>query len=161
MGKSYLKGEKEWKGENDDCELIDWYIGYRGYTFIVQEKTVSLAINHQMDEKFGNCYSIVITIDNEEILIDHEYLKSNSETYNRIIKMWESDGWEEIIPEVVSVVVYDNNLFIAISRINREFVYSWKCRIPAIVFHFDMCDYSIKYAGYYGRLEEKVYLYKK
>lgn len=145
-----------------DYGIIDWYIGIDKYSLKFQGNDVSLYKNVQYYENKW-CYSMIMMINDEEIHIDHEYLKSHSEAYNKIIKMWERDGYHEIIPNEIVITMYDDNLFIVIHEIwGNRWIWDWEGNLPVSFFHFDITDYSIKYAGYYEKYEyQGVYIYRR
>ena len=91
-------------------------------------------------------------------------MKSQSAAYEQIIKMWaDDDKKRQSMYEIFlgPTVVFDDNLFVVASRMKLEVAYSWQGKIPLVIFHFDVNDYSLKYAGYYDRYSHNPYLCKK
>ena len=107
-------------------------------------------------------YPLIIMIDGEEINITHEYLKSHSHAYNKIIKIWVDDNDETADTEqkmrIGPIVVYDNNLFIVVHNLTEMMIKNWRGQVPLTIFQFDTNDYSLKYAGYYDKYSYHPYI---
>ena len=147
--------------------LFDWRV--ISPTVNVQGKDLNITIYEErkglLEEReaifYDYQFTIVITVDNNEITVTNEYMKEHNSAYAKIIKMWsdELDGKEKVMYSG-PVFVYDDNLFITFHSLAVMTVPNWQERIPMVLFRFDVNDYSIKYAGYYDKYDFSPYILK-
>ena len=88
-------------------------------------------------------------IDDQTIEITIDYFKAQSEAFNEILKMWDEyqDGIQKV--DIGPIFVFDDEVFVCASYTPPKWFSDWRGKIPLTLYHFDINDYSLKYAGYF------------
>ena len=133
----------------------------------VQNKNVSI---EKIKYGYGKGYNI--KIEETEIVLDAEYLIANSETFNKIVKLWDDYVWDNreagyykidvnsIDISVNYLVNYDDQIFVCAYYIPPSNLLDWRGRIPLCAFRFDVTDYSLGYVGYSKEYYQNSFLVK-
>lgn len=130
----------------------------------VQNKNVSI---EKID--YGKGYNV--KVEETEIVLDADYLIANSETFNKIVKLWDDYVWNNqagyykidvnrIDISVNYLVNFDDQIFVCAYYIPPSNLLIWRGRIPLCAFRFDVTDYSLEYVGYSKNYRQNSYLVK-
>lgn len=148
----YLSNE-----EKDECAKV---IGIQlPATISLKDKT--LYVDVLEDESFKG---YTVQIDNQTIEITIDYFKSQSEAFNKALKMWEGyedEGQQVQNIDIGPIFVFDSEVFVCASYIPPKWIVDWRGKIPLILYHFDINDHSLQYAGYSDRYIFNGYICKK
>ena len=144
-------------GQEDDCMDISEGIQQFPVETTIREKNI--VITKIDGYKLG--YNLVI--DEQEFEITVDYFKYQSEAFNKILKMWDGyKGIEENSQEIwiEYILIYNDEIFICASRRKAMWSVDWRGQIPLTLYHFDIDDYSLKYAGYFDNYTFNGYICK-
>lgn len=127
---------------------------------IIKEKNISIDVLETEEQSFKG---YTVSIDKQEIEITVDYFKSQSVAFNKIIKMW--DGYEDEIkqPQNINIgcmFVFDDELFMCASYRPSQWLVDWRGQIPLTLYHFDINDFSLKYAGWFDSYTFNGYIVK-
>lgn len=135
-------------------------------TLFISDENVAVQNKNVSAEKMEDFKGYNIKIDETEIVLDVDYFLKNSETFNKIIKLWDNyERNKEIGKYKVDVndicvnylAVFDNQVFVNAYYFPQKDagLGKWLGCIPNCTFRFDVTDYSLEYVGYsknYGQL---------
>lgn len=119
----------------------------------VSLRGVTLYISDSKNEEQG-FDGYTIQIDEQTIEITVDYFKSQSNAFNKILKMWDENTDSEQNSQKINIgplFVFDNELFVCSSYKPPEWMFDWKGKIPLMLYRFNENDYSLQYAGYFDR----------
>lgn len=131
----------------------------------VQNKNVSI---EKID--YGKGYNV--KVEETEIVLDADYLIANSETFNKIVKLWDDYVWDNreagyykidvnsIDISVNYLVNFDDQIFVCAYYLPQSNLLIWRGCIPLCAFRFDVTDYSLEYVGYSKNYRQNSYLVK-
>ena len=133
----------------------------------VQNKNVSI-------EKLKHVTGYNIKIEETEIVLDADYLIANSETFNKIVKLWDDYVWDnreagyykidvnDIKDILIGCWIFDDQFFVSVYyyRYTGTGLEDWRGGIPCCYFRFDVTDYSLEYVGYSKKYRRRSYLVK-
>ena len=132
---------------------------------VVQDKNVSI-------EKLKYVTGYNVKIEETEIVLDVDYFVANSETFNKIVKMWDdyTTGSKNSVVgsfkvdakqiEIDSLRLFDDQLFVYVCYQPGASIINWRGRIPLCAFRFDVTDYSLEYVGYSKEYHRRPFLVK-
>jgi len=95
-----------------------------------------------------------IETDTKTIYVNNEYMRKKSEVYVQIHNIWV--GWRNSTAgigtsSIMSINVYDNQLFIITNGLHQQLnQYQKISNYPISLYHFDLENETILYAGYYN-----------
>ena len=122
-------------------------------TATVSLRGVTLYISDSKNEEQG-FDGYTIQIDDQTIEITVDYFKSQSNAFNKILKMWDENTDSKQNSQKINIgplFVFDNELFVCSSYKPPEWMFDWKGKIPLMLYRFNENDYSLQYAGYFDR----------
>lgn len=133
---------------------------------VVQNKNVSI---EKIKHEYGKGYNI--KVEETEIVLDADYLIANSETFNKIVKLWDDYVWNNqagyykidvnsIDISVNYLVCFDDQIFVCAYYLPQSNLLIWRGCIPLCAFRFDVTDYSLEYVGYSKNYRQNSYLVK-
>ena len=168
------KGEDHMKRYMDSIELefSGYYISHEqendcmGIFEGIQQFPVETTIREKnivITKIDGYKLGYILVIDEQEFEITVDYFKSHSEAFNKILKMWdEYEGIEENSQEIwiEYIFIYNDEIFICASKRKAMWIVDWRGQIPLTLYHFDIDDYSLKYAGYFDSYTFNGYICK-
>ena len=141
------------------------YLSVKDGNIVVQDKNVSV-------EKIDYEKGYNIKIEETEIVLDVDYFIANSETFNKIVKLWDDYTTGSKNSEVGSFKVnvnqikidglrlFDGQLFVYVYDQPGASIINWRGCVPLCAFRFDVTDYSLEYVGYSKEYHRRPYLVK-
>ena len=141
------------------------YLSVKDGNIVVQDKNVSV-------EKIDYEKGYNIKIEETEIVLDVDYFIANSETFNKIVKLWDDYTTGSKNSEVGSFKVnvnhieidglrlFDDQLFVYVCDQPGASIINWRGCVPLCAFRFDVTDYSLEYVGYSKEYHRRPYLVK-
>ena len=133
---------------------------------VVQNKNVSI---EKIKHEYGKGYNI--KVEETEIVLDADYFVANSETFNKIVKLWDDYVWNNqagyykidvnsIDISVNYLVCFDDQIFVCAYYLPQSNLLIWRGCIPLCAFRFDVTDYSLEYVGYSKVYNQNSFLVK-
>ena len=132
---------------------------------VVQNKNVSI-------EKIDYEKGYNVKVEETEIVLDVDYFVANSETFNKIVKMWDdyTTGSKNSVVgsfkvdvnqiKIDSLRLFDDQLFAYVYAQPSASIINWRGCIPLCAFRFDVTDYSLEYVGYSKEYFRRPFLVK-
>ena len=143
------------------------YLSVKDGNIVVQDKNVSV-------EKIDYEKGYNIKIEETEIVLNADYFVANSETFNKIVKLWDDYVWDnleagyykidvnDIKDMLIGCWIFDDQFFVSAYyyRYTGTGSEDWRGGIPCCYFRFDVTDYSLEYVGYSKKYRRRSYLVK-
>ena len=140
-------------------------------TLFIRDESIAVQNKNVGAEKMEDSKGYNIKIDETEIALDVDYFIANSETFNKIVKLWDDYERDKEVGKfkvdvndicISYLAVFDNQVFVDVYYYPQAWagLGRWLGCIPYCTFRFDVTDYSLEYVGYSKNYNQYSYLIK-